>query len=132
MKNKKKLPKIKQNMDVKKKAVVGVRQLKEYIYNKRANLTKEEVDVMINNLAVKVYKMAYETGWEDRNEIHKVRKSNCNARLIKAFDDFYNKRIGELPLKTMDEIRYMIDIALLTRYFNTNYNLDMQVNDRAL
>ena len=126
---KKQKPKIKQNQDVKQKATSGVRELKEYLYSKRANLTQEEINVLVNNVGEKIYEMAYEAGWSDRNEIYQVRRSEHLRRITRAFNHFYNDYVGELPLKTMDQIRYIVDIALLNRYFNEDYTLQNQVNN---
>jgi hypothetical protein len=130
MSNKK--PKIKQNEDVKQKATTGVRELKDYLYSKRANLTYEEINVLINNVGEKIYEMAYQSGWDDRNEIYRVRKSEHLKRITRAFNHFYNDYVGDLPIKTMDQIRYIVDIALLNRYFNEDYTLQRQVNDRQV
>lgn len=131
-KSEKNLPKIKQNQDVKKRAVVGVRELKEYIYNKRASLTKEEVDVMIQDVAQKIYELAYQSGWDDRNEIHVVRRADLNMRIFKAWNDFYGKHSGNLPLQPIEEMRYIVEVARLERYFDINKPLDMQVNNHSL
>ena len=119
-------PKIRQNVDVKQKAIVGVRQLKEYLYNKRANLTYEEIDIMINNVVQDTLSLGYESGWEERNEIFKVRRSAIHARLRKAFNDFYNENISNVPVHLMEKIRYLVDIALLNRYFNETLPFDHQ------
>jgi isocitrate/isopropylmalate dehydrogenase len=130
--NIKRLPKIRQFEDTKQKAVSGVRELKEYLYNKRSSLTYEEINTMVNSVVYKVYEMAHEIGWDSRNEIHQVRKSEHLRRIIKAFNDFHKEYAGQLPIKTMDQIRYIVDIALLNRYFNEDYTLQRQVNDRQV
>jgi hypothetical protein len=127
--SKKTKPKIKQNDDVKQRATVGVRELKEYLYNKRASLTYEEIDNLINDVAIKLYEVAYDTAWNDRNEIYRVRKSEHLKRITRAFNHFYGDYVGDLPIKTMDQIRYIVDIALLNRYFNEDYTLQNQVNN---
>ena len=126
---KKEKPKIKQNQDVKQKATAGVRELKEYLYSKRASLTYEEINTLVNNVGEKIYEMAYESGWNDRNEIYKVRKAEHLNRITRAFNHFYNDYVGELPLKTMDQIRYIVDISLLNRYFNEDYTLLNQIDN---
>jgi len=131
-KKQKNLPRIKQNMDVKQKAIVGIRKLKEYLYNKRANLTYEEVDKMIQSIAETIYEMSYENGWKDAMEIHSVRKHNHHAVLIKAFNDFYNKHIGKIAINTMEEVRYILDIATNERYMDVNFPLDQQVNNKTI
>jgi len=131
MKNRK-LPKIKANLDVKRSAMIGVRQLKEYIYNKRAHLTKEEVDSMLSDVAERIYALAYQQGWEDRNEIHKVRKSSNQIKILKAWNDFYNDRITEITLDCMENVRYIVDIALLNRSFDITKPLKRQVNDHSI
>jgi Ca2+-binding EF-hand superfamily protein len=131
-KKQKNLPKIKQNLDVKQKAIVGIRKLKEYLYNKRANLTYEEVDKMIQAVSETIYEMSYSNGWKDAMEIHSVRKHNHHAVLIKAFNDFYNKHIGKIAINTMEEVRYILDIATNERYMDVNFPLDQQVNNKTI
>lgn len=131
-KKQKNLPKIKQNLDVKQKAIVGIRKLKEYLYNKRTNLTYEEVDKMIQSVAETIYEMSYENGWRDAMEIHTVRKHNHHSILIKAFNDFYNKHIGKIAINTMEEVRYILDIATNERYMDVNFPLDQQVNNKTI
>ncbi len=123
------LPKIKQNLDVKQKAITNTRQLKEYIYNKRANLTYEEIDVLINNLANDLMEFAYGSGWDDRNEIYRVLKSRRHTKLIKAFNVFYNENISNIPVHVMEKVRYLSDIALLNRPYNENLPFSHQVDD---
>ncbi|MCK5017014.1 MAG: hypothetical protein KAS32_08075 [Candidatus Peribacteraceae bacterium] len=131
-KSKKNIPKIKQNLDVKQKAVVGVRQLKEYLYNKRANLTYEEITLLIDEMNRNVMALAYESGWDDRNEIFRVRRSAIHTRMIKAFNDFYNENVGKIPVHIMEKIRYISDIGLLERYYNESLPFDHQVNDLGI
>ena len=113
---KKEKPKIKQNQDVKQKATAGVRELKEYLYSKRANLTYEEINALVNNVGEKIYEMAYESGWKDRNEIYKVRKSEHLNRITRAFNHFYNDYVGELPLKTMDQIINLNGLPIIQEF----------------
>lgn len=128
----KKIPKIRQNLDVKERAVTGVRELKSYLYTRRGNLTQEEINVMINNLSEDLYCFFYKLGWEDRNEVFRVRRSQVHTRVIKAFNTFYNENVGKLPVNLMEEIRFIIDIALLNRYYNENVPMRKQVNNREI
>lgn len=128
----KKLPKINQNRDVKKKAIAGVRQLKEYLYNKRANLTYEEIDKMIQTLSETIYEMGYTYGWKDMLEIHNARKSNHYRVVMKAFNSFYDKQIGKLAINTIEQIRYIVDIATHERYYDENFPIEQQVNDKTI
>lgn len=131
MKNKKELPKIRQNQDVKKRASAGVRETKEYIYNKRATLTYDEVNSLVNQLVDKIAEYAYNLGWNDRNEIHDARKSCNKMMLVKAFNEFHKKYYAEksVPLQLIEDVRYLVDIGLLNRYFNSEYDFTRQVND---
>jgi Mn-containing catalase len=131
-KKEKKLPKIKQNLDVKKKAIAGVRKLKQYLYDKRANLTYEEIDKMIQALAELIYEMSYENGWNDMLEIHNARKSNHYRVVMKAFNSFYNKQVGKLAINTIEQVRYIVDIATHERYFDENFPIEQQVNDKTI
>jgi len=122
-------PKIRRNEDVKQRATSGVRELKDYLYAKRANLTYEEINKLVNDVGEKIYEVAYQSGWEHRNDIHQVRRAELFNRLAKAFNEFYSDYVGELPIKTMDKVRYIYDIAMLHRYFNEDYTLQNQVNN---
>lgn len=125
----KKSPKINQNSDVKQKTITGVRQLKEYLYNKRANLTYEEIDKLIDNVTKDTLTFGYESGWDSRNEISQVRKANVKARLIRAFNDFYNENLNKVTVEVLEKVHYLVDIALLNRYFNETLPFEHQMND---
>lgn len=124
--------KIRKELTAKQRAIIGARELKEYLYSKRANLTHDEINHLINDLAVKVYEMAYENGWDDRNYVTKARKSEMRSRVTKYFNDFYEKYGGKLPVKVMEEIYYLYDIAREQRYFNVNVPIEVQINNREI
>ena len=123
------LKKINQNKDVRKRTISGVRQLKEYFYNKKANLTYEEVGKMIDNMVHQVLELGYEAGWEDREEITNARKSAINMRSIKIFNVFYDRNVKKIPPDILEELRYCMDVMLGNRYYNENYPFELQVED---
>ena len=128
----KKIPKIRQNLDVKDRAVKGVRELKDYFYDRRGNLTQEEINVMINNLVGVLHAFSYDLGWQDRNEVFRVRRSMVHTRIVNAFNKFYNENVGKLPVNIMEQVRFLNDISLLNRYFNENVPMHKQVNNREI
>ena len=128
----KKIPKIRQNLDVKDRAVTGVRELKDYFYSNRAKLTQEEIDVMVNNLIGVIYEFSYGLGWKDRNEVFRVRRSKVHTRIIKSFNDFYDENVGKIPVNIMEHVRFLNDIALLNRFYNENVPARKQVNNREI
>lgn len=128
----KNIPKIRQNLDVKQRAVSGVKELKEYLYDRRGNLTQEEISVRINTLAEDLYTFFYGLGWEEAMETHRVRKSNVHTRIVKMFNIFYNEQVSKLPINTMEKIRFIVDVALLKRYFYENGTIDKQLNNREI
>lgn len=128
-KNKKNIHKIRQNTDVKTRIISGKRQLKEYFYSKRENLTQEEISIMIDNLVANAMELAYSSGWNDRNEIYSARRSEIQSRGTLAFNCFYDKNVGKVPVQTMEEFRFVVDVALQRRYYNPDYPLDIQVHN---
>jgi hypothetical protein len=132
MTQKNKLPTIRQNLDVKERAITGVREMKDYLYSRRANLTQEEIGIMINNMVEVAFELAYGLGWKDRNEVFRVRRSKVHVRITKSFNEFYDKNVGKVPVNIMEEIRFLNDIALLNRYSNENVPMFKQVNNREI
>jgi len=126
------LRKINQNKDVRKRTISGVRQLKEYFYNKRANLTHEEIGKMIDNMVHQVLELGYKSGWEDREEIVHARRSHVNWRSIKVFNVFYDRNIKRIPPDIIEELRFCMDVMLGNRYYNENYSFDKQVNNHEI
>jgi|GEM_PF-6611431 len=126
-----KLPKIRKNLELKQRSISRVRDLKEFLYSKRASLTQEEIQTMVDSVAQDVMEYAYSLGWDARNEIYECRRSAINARIMAAFNDFYNRRVGDVPVKIMEEMRYIYDIALMNRYFNEDLPLIRQIENRV-
>lgn len=129
-KNKKNIHKIiRQNTDVKKKIISGKKQLKEYFYIKRYNLTQEEIGAMIDNLVADAMELAYIAGWDARNDVYIARRSEVRSRGILAFNCFYDKNVGKISVQMMEEFRFVVDVALLKRYYNPDYPFDLQVHN---
>lgn len=129
IKKEKNIQKIRQNKDVKARIISGKRQLKEYFFYKRENLTQEEISIMIDVLVGNAMELAYEAGWEDRNEIYTARRSEIQSRGTLAFNTFYDINVGKIPVPTMEEFRFVVDVALQRRYYNPDYPLDIQVHN---
>jgi hypothetical protein len=128
MSKNKEIPKIKQNLDVKQRAKSGVRELKEFLYSKRASLTQEEIDHMVSNVAERIAAMFYEVGWDDRNEIQKVVKESKKLQIIKMFNEFYNLNINKMPTDVMEEVRYIVDVAIGVDFYDREGTLREQLN----
>lgn len=122
--------KIHKELTPKQRAIVGARELKEYLYAKRASLTHEEIGNLVNDLSEKVYEMAYKMGWEERELIAKQRKSDIHLRIVEYFNAFYDKYGGKLPVELLEEIYYLYEIATLRRYYNSDVPIELQVNNR--
>lgn len=125
------LPKIRQNLDLKQRSISRVRDLKEFLYSKRASLTQEEIQTMVDSVIQDVMEYTYSLAWDARNEVYECRRAAMRTRMMEAFNDFYNRKVGELTVKTMEEVRYLYDIAQGNRYYNPDLPLTRQVENRV-
>ena len=129
---KKNLRKIKKNPDLKQKGISGVRELKDFLYSKRGTLTQEEIETMVNITIESVMEYTYELAWQHRNDIYECRRDHLFTRLQKAWSDFYSRNVGKVPVKVMEEMYYIYDIAMQNRYFNEDLPLTRQIDNRII
>jgi hypothetical protein len=114
---------------LKKRSISEIKNLKDFLYSKKGTLTQEEINKMVNKTIESVIEYAYDLGWEHCNDLHRDRKSDLKLRLIKAWNEFYNKNVGKFSSEMMEELQYIYDIEMLHRYFNEDLSITRQMNN---
>jgi hypothetical protein len=83
-------------------------QVKNYLWNNRENLTREEFYEMIDIFSKDLVTYGFESGWARRNDILRASKTARRISMRKDYDEFFEEHGAKLSMRQIGQIEGLI------------------------